>query len=217
MIVAEVSPGLHLDSRRALWIAGEGALVVADAHWGYAATHRAAGNLLPVWGDEQLESTLDALFADHAPAQVIFLGDVVHGRAGRTRAAAYLSALALPATILRGNHDRDWIPPGTILPSLAVGGCFLHHGDQPLPPNAGKIEIVGHHHPAYLHRDGAGSRLKLPAAVVSSRRVVLPAFSPWAAGTPWNGRLAADETLWAVASRRVFPVPPDRLFSSARW
>jgi metallophosphoesterase superfamily enzyme len=41
---------------------------------------------------------------------------------------------------------------------------------------------------------------------VGERRVVLPAFSPWAAGTPWVSDPAGNETLWAIAPTRIFSV-----------
>jgi metallophosphoesterase superfamily enzyme len=43
------------------------------------------------------------------------------------------------------------------------------------------------------------------------RRIILPAFSPWAAGTPWNRELAAEERLWAIAPHRVFAVTDEWL------
>ena len=76
----------------------------------------------------------------------------------------------------------------------------------------GTIEItVGDDvHPAVAWWDGAGSSLKLPAVVVSSERIVLPAFSPWAAGTPWTPAPEGTETLWAVANTRIFALPRGR-------
>jgi metallophosphoesterase superfamily enzyme len=44
--------------------------------------------------------------------------------------------------------------------------------------------------------------------VAGERRLILPAFSPWAAGTPWNERLRPDEMLWAIAPARIFPLFP---------
>src|SRR5690348_7115505 len=81
-IRSEVQPGIWLDSRLALWLEPERVLVVADLHWGYAASHRARGNLLPVWGDEQIEARLDALLQDYRPTETLWLGDVVHAAEG---------------------------------------------------------------------------------------------------------------------------------------
>ena len=104
--------------------------------------------------------------------------------------------------------------PASTARSLHLAPFFFHHGDTApaLPPDA--LEIIGHHHPAYLHSDGAGTRLKLPALVAGPRRLILPAFSPWAAGTPWNDRLLPHETLWAATPKRVFALLPTRSLSS---
>lgn len=77
-----------------------------------------------------------------------------------------------------------------------------------MPPDA--VEVIGHHHPAVVLDDGAGTHLKFPALVASAQRLVLPAFSPWAAGSPWTPDEEANETLWVIAPRRVFALPPSR-------
>ena len=82
--------------------------------------------------------------------------------------------------------------------------CGGARGALDVPGDA--LEIVGHYHPAISWHDGAGSRLKLPALVAGPRRLVLPAFSPWAGGMPWKTP-SADETIYAIASKRIFTVP----------
>ncbi|MBC7365344.1 MAG: metallophosphoesterase [Undibacterium sp.] len=207
-VSAEILPGLHLDSRRALWLPASRLLVVADLHWGYATTHRARGNLLPMWGDEELATALTALIADYQPASLLWLGDSLHALAGRAPAEAFIAASPVPITLIAGNHDARW--RASTLTFLHLGPHFFHHGDSPPAIPAGALEIVGHHHPSFLWWDGAGTRLKVPALVAGPRRLILPAFSPWAAGTPWNARLAPDETLWAVTPKRVFAIAPIR-------
>jgi uncharacterized protein len=91
--------------------------------------------------------------------------------------------------------------------SVVRGGYFLHHGNRELEVPQEHVEIIGHHHPAVSWHDGAGGRMKLPALVDGPRRLILPAFSPWAAGTPWNHNLRDGESLWAVTARRVFQLP----------
>jgi metallophosphoesterase superfamily enzyme len=209
----EVQPGIWLDSRLALWLPAERVVVVADLHWGYAASHRARGNLLPWWGDDDIEQRLRALLADYQPAEMIWLGDCVHAAEGATRAETFLRHTPVPVTALAGNHDRRWRSVGE---AFAVRGNFLlHHGDtsRELPP--GSIELIGHHHPAVSWADGAGSRLKLPALVVGANRLVLPAFSPWAAGTPWRVSDDCDETVWAVAPTRIFALPRNNRLATA--
>ncbi|HWA87532.1 MAG TPA: metallophosphoesterase [Opitutus sp.] len=197
----EILPGLWLDARLALWLAAPRLLVVADLHWGYAASHRAQGNLLPAWGDTVIAQRLGALIADYAPREMLWLGDSLHTLAGRASAEAFLAACTVPVTIVAGNHDARW--------SRAAGATairreqfFFHHGNQPRRAPADALEIIGHHHPAISWSDGAGARLKLPALVASARRLVLPAFSPWAAGVPWEP--AAGETIYAIGRKRIF-------------
>lgn len=201
----EIQPGLWLDSRLALWLAHERLLVIADLHWGYSASHRARGNLLPIWGDDEIESRLDALVAEYSPAEMLWLGDVVHAAEGGARAERFVRESRVPVTLLAGNHDRRWRGAGAA--TARRGNYFFHHGDGAPAVPAGAIEVIGHHHPAASWGDNAGSRLKLPALIASSRRLILPAFSPWAAGTRWNDQLAPGDTLWVIAPNRIFALP----------
>ncbi|HYD85557.1 MAG TPA: metallophosphoesterase, partial [Opitutus sp.] len=203
----EIRPGAWLDARLALWLAGPRTLVVADLHWGYATSHRARGNLLPIWGDEEIAARLHALIADYRPADMIWLGDSLHTLAGRNAAESFLQTATVPIEIVAGNHDAKWNLVSAPAVVMRDGYC-LHHGDLPrkVPPDS--VEIIGHHHPAATWSDGAGTRLKLPALIVSRRRIVLPAFSPWAAGTPWLAS-TPDETVYAIGTKRIFTLSPD--------
>ncbi|HEX2101173.1 MAG TPA: metallophosphoesterase [Candidatus Synoicihabitans sp.] len=202
----EVEPGIWLDGRRALWLAASGSLVVADLHWGYAASHRRAGNLLPAWGDETITRTLDALIEDYTPREMIWLGDVVHAAAGRAAAEAYLTRAAAPVVVLKGNHDRSWRGPAQ--QAIERGGFLLHHGDINQPGGPLRREMIGHLHPCVAYHDGAGASLRLPALAVGAHRWILPAFSPWAAGAPCRGAGSPGEIVWAIAPRRIFAVKP---------
>lgn len=216
MTSCEVFPQVWLDTRLALWLAEPRLLVVADLHWGYAASHQASGNLLPSWGDGDLAARLRSLVADYRPAEMIWLGDSLHTLEGRGPAENFLRASSTPVTMLSGNHDRRWrlSHSAADLPtSLRRGGFFMHHGHLPLTVPAGECEITGHHHPAMAWNDGAGGRLKLPALVASKRRLILPAFSPWAAGSPWNSQLADDEQLFAISTKRIFAVSRELLLN----
>ncbi len=159
-----------------------------------------------MWGDEEIAARLDALVVDYAPRELIWLGDSLHSLDGRHEAEAFLQRVEVPVRVLTGNHDRQW--SAATARSHRVDNYFLHHGNLPQEVPAECLEIVGHHHPALSWYDGAGARLKLPALIASRHRIILPAFSPWAAGTPWNEALAAGETLFAIAPKRIFAVPP---------
>ena len=204
----EIRPDVWLDSRLALWIADLRILVIADLHWGYAASHRAHGNLLPVWGDAEIAQRLNALIADYRPAEMIWLGDSLHTLAGPDGANDFLQSCAVQVTIVSGNHDARWNRAKDRF-SVSRANYFFHHGDKPREVPADAIELIGHHHPAVLWYDGAGTRLKMPALVAGPRRWVLPAFSPWAGGVPWISNLDG-ETIYAIGSKRIFTVPRAR-------
>lgn len=222
MIRSEISTGIWLDARLALWLEAHRTLVVADLHWGFAASHQAQGNLLPFWGDEEIATRLRTLIADYEPAEVIWLGDCLHTLAGREPAESFLRSSVTPTTIVCGNHDRRWrvsrghdAAPAEEPPASVVrGGFVFHHGHLEVPVPDGAMEIMGHHHPALAWNDHAGGRIKLPALIASSRRLILPAFSPWAMGSAWNPLLAEDETLFAIAPKRIFAVSRDLLLKS---
>jgi metallophosphoesterase superfamily enzyme len=201
----EIRRDIWLDARLALWLAELRILVVADLHWGYAVSHRVHGNLLPAWGDADIAQRLNSLVADYDPSEMIWLGDSLHTLAGPDAASEFLNASPVPVTIVSGNHDARWSrAQGCAV--LTRGSFFLHHGDRAHDVPVEALEIVGHHHPAISWRDGGGTRLKLPALIAGRRRLVLPAFSPWAAGVPWENPVA-DETVYAIGSKRIFTVP----------
>lgn len=202
----QIRPDIWLDNRRALWLSRPRLLVVADLHWGYAVSHRAQGNLLPIWGDGEIAARLRSLLADYQPAEMLWLGDSLHALPGRAAAEEFLQDSTLPSvSVLAGNHDVRWSRAGEA--SLQRGEFFFHHGNVELTVPRGCVEIVGHHHPAVTWYDGAGGRLKLPALVDGPHRLILPAFSPWAAGVPWNALRQPDETLWAIAPQRILRLP----------
>lgn len=202
---AEIRRGVWLDSRRALWFEDARRLVVADLHWGYSTVHQSRGNLLPCWGDAQIERTLRQLIADYRPREMIWLGDVVHAAEGAKPAERFLAASPLPVTVIAGNHDRRW--RGAAVRTLERDGYFFHHGDAAPAVPPGLVEVIGHHHPAVILDGGAGARVKVPALVASEHRLVLPAFSPWSGGSPWPSAGESHETLWVVSAARVFALP----------
>ena len=213
MIRTEIQPGLWLDSRRAVYFEPLGLLAIADLHWGYAVSHQAAGNLLPSWGDDEIARSLQSLILDYRPAEMIWLGDSLHALAGRYAAEAFLKECGVPTILLPGNHDRKWAIAKE--QSVSRGAYFFHHGDTTLEIPSETVEVIGHFHPAFSWNDGGGGRVKLPALVAGPKKIILPAFSPWAAGTPWNSKLAGEEELWVISPRRIFPVT-DQLLRKAR-
>ena len=203
---AEIGPGRWLSADRALYLAPERTLVIADIHWGYAFSHRRVGNLLPMWGNEEIAQRLRRLLQRYAPERMIWLGDSLHTPEAAEFAERFLEELPeLEVIVVKGNHDRAW--PRADRHEYRLGSYFFHHGDRARDLAPEDVEVVGHIHPAMSWSDGAGMRVKVPALIHGPRRIILPSFSEWSAGAPWNNRLEEDETLWLVSARRVWALP----------
>jgi uncharacterized protein len=60
-----VGEDVLLDGRLALFHKPEGWLAVADLHFGYELSQRAAGNLFPLWGMQTIEKRLEKLLREY--------------------------------------------------------------------------------------------------------------------------------------------------------
>ena len=203
---AVVATSVVLDGRLALFHKRQRWLAVADLHFGYEISQRAAGRLMPMWGMQSVEERLLQLLADYRPLRLIILGDIVHDRASAAEARELLDRLRASCEVIAilGNHDRRLGSTLGAVDSWQSTGFHFHHGhcaaDTPE-----RIQIIGHHHPAGTIRDGAGLRLKLPAFVQQDGCWIMPAFSPWAAGAAWQPQ--ADCRTWLCTPTRVLRMP----------
>jgi uncharacterized protein len=163
--------------------------VVADVHLGYEWARGAAGDSVIA---HSLEETLErlTLVLERAPvARLIVAGDLVESprpcrRTGDDvrRLREWLLGRGVSLVVLEGNHDRSLARPLGNLSQPAepmpltctVAGWTVGHGHLPI---RGHRSISGHHHPV-LRVD----RTVAPCFLVGPSRIVLPAFSPNAAG-----------------------------------
>ena len=197
-----VADQVILDGRLALFHQEERWLAVADLHFGFELSHRAAGNLFPLWGMQTIEARLDELVRDYRPKQLILLGDLVHDRTASAPFSDFVQSLrsSTEVILISGNHDRDLKDAPNFLPHWRTPGFCFHHGHCEID-TGDEIQVIGHHHPAQSVRDGAGLRLKLPAFVQCDHCWIMPAFSPWAAGAVWP---QDDETrIWLCSPTRI--------------
>ena len=203
---AVVAEHILLDGRLALFHQRERWLAVADLHFGYEISQRAAGRLMPLWGMHSIEERLRQLIADYQPRQLVILGDLVHDQAAVAEAGGLIARLAklCEPIVLAGNHDRRIAGTLAMLPSWESDGFHFHHGHC-AAETPGRIQVIGHHHPAASIRDGAGLRLKLPAFVQQGDCWIVPAFSPWAGGVIWEAD--PHSRVWVCTPQRIFPLP----------
>jgi DNA ligase-associated metallophosphoesterase len=208
---------LRLLPERALFWEREGALIVADLHWGKAATFRAAGVPLPPGTTTDDLARLDRALARTGARRLFLLGDLFHAREGR-RATATLAAAAawraghrsLEVLLVRGNHDRTAGDPPAELGMTVVDAPhhiapFALHHEAPRLVAAG-YTLAGHLHPGFVVSGPGRQRERLACFVIGRRGALLPAFGSF------TGTLAVeaapDDRVFVIAGDAVIPVSP---------
>lgn len=208
---------LWLLVEKALWWPAEQVLMVADIHFGKAASYRALGQPVPGGTTAGNLQRLDALLAQLPCRRLIFLGDFLHSREART--ARTLEALAdwrerhaaLSVTLVRGNHDkRAGDPPAAwnievVAEPLLLGPFALQHEPAPCP---GRHVLAGHLHPAYVLRGRGRQQVRLPCFVIGEGLSLLPSFGSFTGAMTWevdNGQrifVVGDGGVWEVPAAR---------------
>jgi DNA ligase-associated metallophosphoesterase len=189
-------------------------LVVADAHFGKAATFRARGVPVPEGTTHDDLSRLTALIEATQPRRLVFLGDLLHAR--EAQGAATMRQFArwraqhaqLPMTLVEGNHDRHAGAPPPAMRIDVVGepwivqGIALCHHPQAV---AGAGVVAGHLHPCVRLHGAANDTLRLPCFWQRAGVLTLPAFGGFTGGAPIS-REEGDRVL-AVAGERLVEIP----------
>lgn len=192
-----------------LWLPEHRTALIADLHLGYGWAQRRRGELGFV-GDGDLKSRLIGALADLQPQLIVLLGDVVHAPSPspeeRQMIRETLAALDREVIIVRGNHDRaiERDLGVTVVDEWRIGELSAIHGHR-VPSNAAYI-AMGHHHPVVKIRDAAGVPQRVRAFVIGPKTAILPAFSPFAAGTLLEdlpADLRQDARIYAITGRRV--------------
>jgi DNA ligase-associated metallophosphoesterase len=159
-------------------------LFVADAHFGKGASFRAGGIPVPDGTTAGNLSRLDQALTRTGATRLIFLGDLLHARAGRAeqtveRVTAWRKRYQeLDCLLVRGNHDRhagdpptEWKVGCLDAPFVQEPFVLLH---EPAETEEGYV-LAGHLHPAV--RVGRGKLAEtLPCFLFGKRKALLPAF-----------------------------------------
>lgn len=181
---------LLLLPEKAVYWPAERMLIVADIHFGKAASFRALGVPVPRGTTSENLAGLDALVAAHGARQVAFLGDFLHARAAHAN-STQLAMLAwrqrnpgLGLMLVRGNHDLHAGDPAAALGIELVDEphgigpfAFCHHPDIDTPGYA----LAGHVHPVYVLATRFDA-LRLPCFVVGEQGMILPSFGAFTGG-----------------------------------
>jgi DNA ligase-associated metallophosphoesterase len=208
--VALAGETLELCAERAAYWPHRRMLLVADPHFGKAASFRALGVRVPRGTTEGALARLDTLMTRLAPERLVFLGDFLHAREGRNEETFRLLAEwrarhgAIAMRLVRGNHDkRAGDPPGEVGIECVDGPvteppfALAHHPTRV----AGAYVLAGHVHPCAVLIGRGRQRERLPCFWLGHRTGVLPAFGEFtgcAEVTPNEG-----DTVWVVAGDEV--------------
>jgi uncharacterized protein len=205
---------VRLLPERALFWPRACSLVVADVHWGKAATFRAAG--IPIPGGTTTEdlARLDRAIQRTGARRLVVLGDLFHARPGRV-AARTLATLrqwrqrtsGVEIQLVRGNHDRHaGDPPADLRINCLNAPAFvppfvLRHQPEPSPEG---YTLAGHVHPALVVSGPALQRERLPCFLVQPRVMLLPAFGSFTGSAAVNPE--ACDRAFVVADGEVLAV-----------
>lgn len=169
---------LHLPSAMA---------VLADPHLGYDLARRRGGEAVPARPVGGLLDRMRPALARHGVRRLVIAGDVLEDGRCRDVVADLCDWLERAGVELvaavPGNHDRG-LGEVAGLPvkagAVRIGSWTVVHGDGRLP--RGRV-VHGHEHPCVRWAGaGPGGPIVAPCYLVGAQRLVLPAFSPDAAG-----------------------------------
>jgi DNA ligase-associated metallophosphoesterase len=211
---------IHL-AEEALWLLADNAvywparkcLLIADAHFGKASAYRSLGQPVPQGTTTANLQCLDRLLAAFPGAQVIFLGDFLHGPG--SHASGTLNALrawrerhaGVALTLIRGNHDkRAGDPPGdlnieVVTEPLLMGPFALQHEPD---AHASHHVLAGHVHPVYRLRGKGRQSLRLPCFLIGNQVSLLPAFGAFTGG--YSVTQEEGSRIFVIGDQEVWPV-----------
>jgi len=189
-MVQVAGESLLLLPEKAIYWPREEMLIIADIHFGKAASFRALGVPVPRGTTSENLAGLDALVAAHGARQVVFLGDFLHARAAHA-SSTQLAMLAwrqrhpgLSLMLVRGNHDLHAGDPAAALgialvdePHAIGPFAFCHHPGVDAPGYG----LAGHVHPVYVLATRFDA-LRLPCFVVGEQGLILPSFGAFTGG-----------------------------------
>jgi DNA ligase-associated metallophosphoesterase len=169
---------------KAIYWPGSSTLIVADLHWGKAASFRAMAIPVPSGTTAADLARLDSAIERTGARRLLVLGDLLHAKAAQEARATLESIRGwrrtrpdLECVLVRGNHDlRSGDPPADLdfrVVDQLVEGPFVFRHHPSVSDNG--YTLAGHLHPSIV-LSGRGDRMRLPCFHFGTRCGILPAF-----------------------------------------
>ena len=208
---------LQLLPEKLIWWRERETLLMADSHFGKAATFRKQGIPVPHGTTEAMLERLSQQINKFQAKRLIVLGDFVHS-ATRCETGFEASLIQwrgrhadLELVLVKGNHDRghqrlfDSLNMKIVTEPFGAGPfalCHFHtaNSDRDL------YTLAGHIHPGIRFVETGVSGIKLPCFYFGESYAVLPAF----------GEFTGLELIKPDANDSVFAVADDEVIAMSR-
>ncbi len=205
-------PLVLLAERAAYWPSAS-TLLIADPHFGKAATFRAAGVFVPGGTTTETLRRLDLALDATDAVRIVFLGDFLHAREGRAPETLHainewrIRRSDVEMLLVRGNHDaRAGDPPRELDihcetgPVVEAPFVLAHH---PMRSDEGYV-LAGHVHPGVRLRGIGRQQARLPCFWFGASTAVLPAFGEFTGLA--DIEVEEGDRVWVVAESDVIRV-----------
>lgn len=190
------------------------AILLADTHFGKAATFRNQGIPVPAGTTDVMLKKISDTIEQMQARSIYFLGDFCHSFSRYKK--DFVSELTswrkkyrhIDMTLILGNHDLGQrtlfheLELTVVEEPLLIGGIALCHYPDTVVPQ-GTYKLAGHVHPSVSLVGGGDSVTKIPCFHFNEIAGVLPAF----------GEFTGTHQIKPEPSDHVFAVADDQVFS----
>ena len=203
---------LLLTAQRAAFWEEQQMLLIADPHFGKAASFRSHGIAIPPGTTHYDLDRLADLIRLHRPRQLVILGDLIHSAGSKSRHVLHelrqwrkeFSDLSI--RLIQGNHDRgSGDPPleleiDRVQDEYCVGPIIFSH--QP-GQQSDRYTIAGHVHPAVRLKGHGRRHERFACFYFSPDYAILPAFGSFTGHHLI--RPSAGDRVYIVAEGQIMP------------
>ena len=203
---------LELWPERAIYWPDKNTLIIADTHFGKAATFRVSGIPVPQGTTKVMLERISGLINKTGANRLLILGDLIHS-SKRTKLDFESELIqwrkeldAVEVTLVKGNHDRGKMDLFEQLkiqvvdePSIEPPFAFCHFLEA--GHSQKHFTIAGHLHPA-VSLEFLKKREKWPCFVFHENYAILPAF----------GEFVGHAVIERADNQRIFIVADEQVF-----